>query len=348
MNFMEKFTQEHKLELNKFVKEYQRSGEEIRRAQAILMLAENVSEELVLILTGLKRKTAVKLRKKYFKLGLEGIKSKRKKKKPKALLTRKQKDAITEMLSTKTPRDFGWDMDHWTTGALGQYILETYEVKYKSKTSLHLIFKESKLSYRKPDTVYDRHNQETVDEWKKANKPIVKQAMTDDNTVILVADEMIITSQTTTQKVWMHKDSKPVIQSTKSRKRKNIYGFLDIKTGKEVAFQADQQTSETSVKILKKVLLLYSGKKVLLYWDNASWHKGEVMREFLTTCSNFKIINFPTYAPKENPQEHVWKAARANITHNKLVVDINKTTEDFLEYLNNSIFKYEFLGFTAN
>lgn len=345
---MEKITLEHKAELNKFIKEYKSSGEEIKRAQAILMLAEKVSEELIFTLTGLKRSTAVKLRKKYLQIGLTSIQSRRRKKKPKALLTRQQKNAISEVLIAKTPRDFGFDSDHWTTGALGHYIFETYGVKYKSKTSIYLIFKESKLTYRKPGTIYDRYNQELVDVWKRENAQIVKMAVADENTVVLVADEMVVTSQTTIQKVWMHKNSKPVIESTKSRKRLNIYGFLNIKTGKETAFKTEQQTSETSVKILKEILSLYSDKKVLLFWDNASWHKGDVMREFLETCSNFKIINFPTYAPKENPQEHVWKAARKEKGHNRLTIDINKTVDEFLLYLNNSIFKYDFLGFTAN
>ena len=85
----------------------------------------------------------------------------------------------------------------------------------------------------------------------------------------------------------------------------------------------------------------------MLLWDNAPWHKGEAMKKFLATCVDFLIINFPPYAPDENPQEHVWKAARASVIHNKFISDIDSATRELLDYLNNTIFKYAFFGFTA-
>ncbi len=345
---MDKLTNQHKTELSLFINEKDRTLEEIKKAQVILLLSEGISELVVQSLTGLRKKTIVKTRKKYIKNGLDVLVSKRKKKKPASLLTKNQRAEISNMLHTKTPRNYGWDWDYWTPSILGKLILELYGVKYKSKTSLYIIFKQSKFTYHKPEKIYQRRNQDAIDKWKKENDVIVKKALSDPKTVVLVEDEMIITSQTTLQKIWLPENDQHKIECSNTRKRRSIYGFLNIKIGKQMAFKSEKQTSEIAAKFLHKVLNTYKGKKVLLFWDNAPWHKGDAMKKFLDTCTNFLIINFPTYSPDKNPQEQLWKAGRTNVTHNTFVLDIDKTMRELLSYLNNSIFKYEFFGFTAS
>jgi len=79
---MEKLTNQKDAELSAFIKENSRTPEEIKRAQAILMLTNSLSAKAILSITGLKRETVVKARKKYIKGGIAAIESKRKKKNP--------------------------------------------------------------------------------------------------------------------------------------------------------------------------------------------------------------------------------------------------------------------------
>src|SRR3989338_2060140 len=103
-------------------------------------------------------------------------KKKKKKKKPGG-------KGVVEMVKTKKPRecDTLYDSDYWTTGMLGDYIKRTYQVEYKSKTSLYLLFREAKFTYHKPGRVYERRDQEAVDAWKKEVFPILKKACTEPN-----------------------------------------------------------------------------------------------------------------------------------------------------------------------
>lgn len=344
---MEKLTQEKIAALTTFIEESGLRAEELRRAQAILLLSEGTSALLIKTLTGLKKSTAVKIRKKYIKHGIDILRSKRKDKKPRALLTRTDRAEIAMILNSKIPRDFGWEYDHWTPSILASFILQFYGVKYKSKSSLCLIFKEAKITYHKPEKTYKKRDQKAIDAWIKEVQPTIEAAWQDQNTVILVADEMILTSQTTLQKIWLPEGKFEKIECSNVRKRRSIYGFLDLKSGQEHAFKAERQINEVTAKILKKVLSFYKDKKVILLWDNAPWHFGKYMRAFLDTCTNLHIINFPPYAPDENPQEHVWKAGRTHVTHNKFIKDIDTAVRQFIVYLNNATFKYQFLGFTA-
>ncbi|HEV2917079.1 MAG TPA: IS630 family transposase [Candidatus Babeliales bacterium] len=345
---MEKLNDNHKIDLSTFIKSVSRTAEELKRAQAVLLLAEGASESTIITFTGLKRTTAVKIRKLYIKHGISALESKKKDKKAKSLLTKTQREEIAVILHTKTPRNYGWEWDYWTPSILGKLILELYAVQYKSKTSLYLIFKRSKFTYHKPDKIYARRNQAIIDAWKIEHKSTVEEALKDPDTVLLVADEMILSSQTTTQKIWLPEGKESLITCSNTRKRRSIYGFLNIKTGTQHAFKTERQTSAITAKLLEKLCNTYKEKKIVLYWDNAPWHKGDPMRKFLTTCTNLTVKNFPPYAPDLNPQEHVWKAGRTHVTHNTFISDIDKTTREFLEYLNNSTFKYEFYGFTAS
>lgn len=348
MNFMEKITRSQLENLSAFIDARGRKADELRRGQAILLLSQGAPSNTIKMFTGLARETAVKLRKEYIKHGIEILTNKRQEKKPRALLTKKERDFVLDILNKKTPRNYGWEWDYWTPGILASVIRDLYGAKYKSKTSLYLIFKEAKFTYHKPEKIYKNRNQEAIEEWRKRVAPQVKAALADPDTVVLVEDEMILTSQTTLQKIWLPAGVPATIECANTRKRRSIYGFLDIKTGTEYAFKAERQTSEISAKMLKKILALFPKKNVLLLWDNAPWHFGKAMKAFLDTVVNLYIVNFPTYAPEENPQEHVWKAGRTAITHNKFISDIDAITRELIVHLNNTIFKYEFFGFTAS
>ena len=105
---------------------------------------------------------------------------------------------------------------------------------------------------------------------------------------------------------------------------------------------------QTTCEILEKIGRLYPNKKIIIFWDNAPWHRGLRVRDFLSeTRHNFYLVNFPPYTPEENPQEHVWKTAREYVTHNKFLKNLERVAKDFVNYLNNSTFKYSLLGFKA-
>ena len=102
--------------------------------------------------------------------------------------------------------------------------------------------------------------------------------------------------------------------------------------------------SEASCHALNQIGQIYKDYKIVLIWDNASWHKSAAIKKFLSeTTYSFHLINFPPYAPELNPQEHVWKTGRANVTHNVFIDDIDKTADLFVEFLSSKIFDYKFL-----
>ncbi|MCK5123555.1 MAG: transposase [Candidatus Pacebacteria bacterium] len=155
---------------------------------------------------------------------------------------------------------------------------------------------------------------------------------------------MVLSTQTTFQKIWLPRRKYPEIKVSNTKKNRSVYGFLNIRDGKEHAFKTEWQNMYITVEILEKLRKIYPNQKMLLIWDKAPWHKGCKVQEFIKEDGRIKTIEFPRAAPEENPQEHVWKNSRSAISHNKYIVDIDKTTDKFVDYLNNIKFKYSFLG----
>lgn len=314
----------------------------MKRAQVILMLADNHPMDLIGQITGFGRSQAFNWRKIYDDKGLPGIQAKPRK--TKRLLTKRQREELARTLKAKTPRVLGFEQDYWTTGLLGYYIDKQYQVKYKSKTSYYLIFKDSKFTFHKPGRRYQRRNDQEVQEWKTSNKDRVKQALDETDTIVLTSDEMHLSNQTTVQKIWLPSGSYPKIEVASKRQSRSIYGFLNIKTGQETAFKTTWQNMYVTAEVLGKLRGVYPTEKILLVWDKAPWHKGSKAQDFVKQDGNIETIEFPSAAPEENPQEHVWKAGRNQTTHNQFITDIDQTTDSFINYLNTTTFDYDFLG----
>lgn len=342
-----KFSPKQTSELRNFIYRNDHSSREVKRAQAIVLVDKEIDIPTITSLTGLERSQIFNLRRQYLKIGLSAIEDK-KKKNPKELLTKKQRNEIIVAVAAKKPGEcdrYFERNDYWTTGILGEYIRRKYDVAYKSKTSLYLIFRQSKFTFHKPGRVYQKRDEAEVKKWRKTVKPLIEKALADPNTIILCEDEMVLSTQTTFQKIWLPQGEYPRIEASNKKENRSIYGFLNIRTGTEHAFKTEWQNMYITAKILKKIRKIYPEQKLLLFWDGPGWHRGKEVINFIKQDQHIDILYFPKYSPEENPQEHVWKKGRSAITHNFTIDDIDETTDEFVKYLNTNKFTYTLLGF---
>jgi len=323
------------------------SAKELARAQAIYMKEKDINFDLIKEITGLQRSAIYKWRLKFIKKGIDGLLD-RKGAAPRALLTKSQIQQTLNVLKSQSPKDFGYDADHWTTTILGHLLKEQYNVQYKTKKPLYLLFKKAKFTFHKPGKQYHKRDQAKIDEWVKKHKPKVKRYLKEKDTVLLVGDEMILSTQTTFQKIWLPVNNYPKIDVANKRANRSIYGFLNITNGVQHAFKKERQNSVITVKVLEALCKEYKGKKIVLYWDNAPWHRSKEVKAWLSKAGcKIRLELFPPYAPELNPQEHVWKEGRSKTTHNQFIENIDQATDKFVDYLNNTVFKYLFLGTPA-
>src|SRR3989338_11437304 len=322
MERCQKLKQKQIKELREAIKT-SKKADEVKRAQAIIMVDGHVSDEVITVMTGYRRRQAYGLRKQYLERGLASIVDRRKGK-PKELLTRKQREEIIATVKTKTPQAVGYAQEHWTSGLLGDYIETKYGARYKSKTSLYLIFRKSSFTYHKPGRKYHLSDEREVASFRRKAKETLEKSWPEKNTVILCEDEMILSTQTTFQKIWLPKNEYPKIEISNTRKNRSGYGFLNVKTGTEHAWETEYQNMFTTRDILKELRKIYPTEKFLIFWDGAGWHRGAIVQEFIKKDKNIETVYFPRYSPEENPQEHVWKNERSAVTHNAFIKNIDE------------------------
>jgi transposase len=266
------------------------------------------------------------------------------------VLTPAERQAVIFALQHRQPKDLvpGCSDEHWSTYWLSQYILAYTGKRYKSKTSHYLLFREARLSFHFPGKSYEKADEQRKAAWvaqQTDGRSRLMRAWQDEDTIILCEDEMVLTSSTTLQKIWLPKNSyPPIVDTNTTKKRKSLYGFLNLKTGKQHAFMTDWQNMFITVEVLDKLRQVYPTQQLLLVWDNCGWHRGSEVVKWIRRDKRTRTLHFPPYTPDLNPQEHVWKAGRKATTHNLHITDIEQTTTDFVGYIESQTFGYELCG----
>ena len=82
---------------------------------------------------------------------------------------------------------------------------------------------------------------------------------------------------------------------------------------------------EGIINYLTKLLESTSGK-ILLIWDNASWHKSQEVKDFLKTelGNRLWVAHTPPYSPELNPDELVWSCLKKVLLPNKTAKNIEE------------------------
>ena len=96
--------------------------------------------------------------------------------------------------------------------------------------------------------------------------------------------------------------------------------------------------AETSGLFLHKLLLAYPEHPILLLWDRAPWHRGPEIEAVLQANPRLEIMYLPAAAPELNPQEHVWKATRQQVSHNHACRHLEHLANQFEEHLTTHTF----------
>jgi transposase len=175
-------------------------------------------------------------------------------------------------------------------------------------------------------------------------------AQTAPQTIFLAGDEAGLYLQATTCYVWSPTGQTPVTRADPGRAKTNFYGTLNLHTGQEIAMRSDLMNAEVSAQYLEMILEANPDVPVILFWDRAPWHRGKAIDQVLAENPRLEIIFFPTASPDLNPQEHVWKAVRKEVSHNHLEAKLPQLADHFLNKLNSNSFKSSFLekyGYSA-
>jgi transposase len=165
----------------------------------------------------------------------------------------------------------------------------------------------------------------------------------DSNFVVLTADETRLQLEAEIRRAWLRKGERTVVKTERSKEHQNYLGFLDQKTGQCQVFEIVKGRQEYIIPVLEQLVSQYPNQRVCLIWDNASCHKGKLLRAKLKkgdSLEKLHLIPLPPYAPETNPIEHVWEYAKEKIA-NRSESNFEKTKSVFWSVINSRRFDYQ-------
>lgn len=255
-------------------------------------------------------------------------------------LTAEQKEEITKALSSP-PSEYGIPKTFWDVSTLRDYMVGHFGVIYESPQSYHFLFKISNFSFKYPAKFDTHRNDREVKKQMEKVRETITPFIKDHSWVVLCGDESRIVWEAIVRRCWLPRGEKTIIKVERENIAQNLIGFLDLKSGKEHLFPIPWQNQKEIIKVLKLLLNKYPGKKICLLWDNATFHKGKLIREALkTTITQFFLVSFPPYAPDCNPQEHVWNWGKNQIA-NIQFGSLTQTVKNFRRLVTGRSYPYQ-------
>lgn len=230
-------------------------------------------------------------------------------------LTPSQREEIKRVLAS-APSQSGLPVTFWDVSTLRNYLVAHFGVVYESPQSYHFLFRISSFSFKLPSPFDIHRNEKQIKKRVKEIRREIAPLLCDPSWAVLVSDETRIVWQAIIRRAWLPKGEKTVIKVHRENLAQNFVGFLNLKDGRPHLFSVPWQNQKETIKVLKLLKNRYPEKRICLIWDNAPWHRGKLIREKLKNdLQGFYLIAFPPYAPDTNPQEHVWKWGKDQVSN---------------------------------
>jgi len=297
-------------ELESFIKTT-RNSLELKRALAVQNTVvkgrpwDDVAQEL-----GVCRTFICKWRSRYKKHGVEGLRLGYQG--SKSYLSAEEKQEIISWLH---------EQEHWSVNALRDEIDLRYDVVYKSKQSYYALMHQAKLSWKKTQKRNSRHDPELVETKRNEIENKVLQERSGiliKKTLFFFVDECHLLWGDALGYVWGPRSERIELPISNERERQTYYGALNLLTGYAFTFPAEAGNGEETVGFLKHLRQRFQGRRIVLAWDGASYHRSDLVKSYLTGLNDDRseeqrlihCIKFAPNAPEQNPMEDVWLAAK--------------------------------------
>ena len=125
-----------------------------------------------------------------------------------------------------------------------------------------------------------------------------------------------------TAKVWL----------TGRNARRVIFGALNLRNGHRVLLCRERQQAPDFCAFLKELRRRYRDRPVALLLDEDPSHTAQMSRR-LAANLNIRLLWLPNRSPELNPMEHVWRAAKQNVSANRQDATIERAVARFLRYV---------------
>jgi len=206
-----------------------------------------------------------------------------------------------------------------------------------SLSALHGWLKKHGFSYKKPKLV-PKADPVLQEQFVRQYEALMNEtSLTGDP--VLFGDSVHPSQQVRPAYGWFKTGVDKVILTTAARKRLNIMGALNLETMKFIYQDFETINSASALIFLKKVEEAYPNAKTIhLIWDQAGYHIGKEVREYLgTEKCRIKVHYLPPRSPNLNPIERLWKIMHEYVSNNRVYEKFKDFRENIFHFFEQTI-----------
>jgi len=314
------------------------------KSEAILLIHEGVPVEIITRITDRTNWTIYQWIKEFREKRISSLFTGHAENQNAAKLTKEQKIEISKILQQPVTSTSILPEKFWSVKELKSYVYNRLGVVYESDQSYHFLLKLSNLSFKYPDAFNRRRDELKIEQQIEDIRKQLPKFQNNPEWEVFCVDETGLQEKNLIRRAWLQKGKKTVIKVSMEHENQSFIGFLNQKTYQFTSYEISKGNQLEMIRTRGLLKKQYSGKKLCIIWDNASFHKGIEIRKELRIggkLENVYFIALPPYAPEKNPVEHVWNSVKGKLS--KLVIkDFKDIVRKFLIMTNNQIFRYSF------
>lgn len=133
------------------------------------------------------------------------------------------------------------------------------------------------------------------------------------------ADEMDVALLPTISGRWMHQGQQTQVNTPGQNAKQYVFGAVNYVTGARVWLAWPNKTNVGFRHLLQQVVTQHAQTQVtiVMVLDNFRIHKAQPVQQWLRAHrAQLRLYFLPTYSPRLNPIERVWRHVRRNVTDN--------------------------------
>lgn len=235
------------------------------------------------------------------------------------------------------PRDAGKPFSVWTCLDLAKHLVEQGFELVSDETIRRTLHK---LNFRIVRPVVSINSPDEQYETKAPHLQACQQRAREGKMILLYEDEFDINLLPGVIGCWTRRGSQRKIPTPGKNIKRYGFGTVHFTTGQLTYHTSDHKNNDGFISLIELVVAeycageTYNGLKIGIVIDNFIIHRSKKTQAVLEKYADrIEIIPLPTYSPKLNIIEMLWKYLRRKVTHNHLFKSIHDLLNAVIDVL---------------
>ena len=201
-------------------------------------------------------------------------------------------------------------MSCWTVAMLVTALATTPEI-HLSMSAIRGVLHQHDLQWGRPRlSMRNRVDPEKAQrQWEMA-KAVVEAPR---DAAIVYADESRMQLLPLIRAMWHWAGQQVRITTPGSNVTRALFGALEIRTGQWACMVRERMRKEGFIAFLEHLLVAYPDVQIILFVDNYSSHKTDLVRDWLKSQWRLQMCYLPKYCSHLNPVEQIWLRLKGKV-----------------------------------